>query len=66
MKEFIIINVLTVLILIVMIVMVFGVDKMTCLEKYQAFNVKWNFSSGCQIEVKDKWIPAESYYFKEE
>ena len=37
-----------------------------CSSKYESFNNKYGLLSGCQIELDGKWIPADSYYFKEE
>ncbi len=31
------------------------------------FNNRYSYVAGCQIEVEEgKWIPLDSYYFKEE
>lgn len=31
------------------------------------FENRWSYLAGCQIEVESgKWIPLDSYYFKEE
>lgn len=31
------------------------------------YDHRWSFWGGCQIEVKEgRWIPLDSYYFKEE
>ena len=37
-----------------------------CSSKWDSFNTRWGLVKGCQIEVGGKWIPSESYYFKEE
>lgn len=44
----------------------YALDIITCHSKYADFETKYGFLSGCQIKPDDKWIPAESYYFKEE
>ena len=41
-------------------------EKISCQNKYEEFPNRYNILSGCQIKPDDKWIPAESYYFKEE
>lgn len=53
MKEFIAFSVGMILIIVIIILLGFSLGKNSCLKKYQ-------------VEVNDKWIPAESYYFKEE
>ena len=40
--------------------------KSICSKKYSSFPNRWEFFSGCQIEVDGKWIPADAYYWKEE
>ena len=42
------------------------VQKNTCFKKFSSFETKWDYYSECQIKIQDKWIPADSYYFKEE
>jgi hypothetical protein len=37
-----------------------------CQSKWSSFPNQWALIKGCQIEVGGKWIPAESYYFKQE
>lgn len=37
-----------------------------CHSKWSSFPSQWGLIKGCQIEVGDKWIPADSYYFKQE
>jgi len=47
----------------------FFLNEKSCYErtKYMGFDVNYDIWAGCQIEVeKGKWIPLESYYFKEE
>ena len=41
-------------------------DLIECRNKYGSFENKYGVFAGCQIKITDKWIPAESYYFKEE
>ena len=41
-------------------------SSVTCKQRYASFENKYSFWEGCMIKVKDKWIPNESYYFKEE
>lgn len=37
-----------------------------CSQTYSSFENKWGFYSGCQIKHDGKWIPASSYYIKED
>jgi len=41
-------------------------NKSACYRKYEDFEKRYDLYTGCQIRVNDKWIPAESYYVKEE
>ena len=45
---------------------IYVVEGISCSQKWQSFPSKYELFSGCQIQVDGKWIPAESYYFKEE
>lgn len=38
----------------------------SCGNKWAEFPNRYKLIGGCQIQVKDKWIPADSYYFKED
>lgn len=42
------------------------IQRKTCLERYKDLNPKYSFWSECQIRQNDKWIPADSYYIKED
>jgi hypothetical protein len=44
----------------------FILEKISCQNKYEEFPNRYGIWQGCQIKPDDKWIPAESYYFKEE
>lgn len=37
-----------------------------CSARWTSFETRWGLFKGCQIEVGGKWIPSDSYYFKEE
>ena len=39
---------------------------MECNSKWSSFDNRWGFMSDCQIKINDKWIPADSYYLKED
>ena len=41
-------------------------EKFTCKNKWSAFENKFGVFSNCQIKVNGNWIPAESYYIKED
>lgn len=64
------VNLLGMLFLIIFIVILFfgvqWINSVQCSGKWQSFESKYSYVDGCQIKVIDKWIPAESYYFKEE
>lgn len=59
-------------VIIVMIIIFaanFYLDRVACFSKSadMGFNANYSYFGGCRIEVEDnKWIPLESYYFKEE
>ena len=42
------------------------VSQLECERKYADFSHRWGFWEGCRIQQNNKWIPADSYYFKEE
>lgn len=47
----------------------FYIDAASCKAKAEGmgFEYKWSIIASCQIEVEDgRWIPLDSYYFKEE
>ncbi len=55
--------------LLVMVGCYYFYDSFVCGAKTNdmGFNSRWSIVSGCLIEVEqNKWIPLESYYFKEE
>jgi len=33
----------------------------TCAQKYASFENKYSYYTYCQIKIKGKWIPADSY-----
>ena len=41
-------------------------DLITCNSKYASFEHKYGVWTECQIKVGDKWVPADSYYVKED
>ncbi len=41
-------------------------NSIECRNKYASFENKYSYWEKCQIKINDKWIPADSYYFKEE
>lgn len=41
-------------------------NSMECKNKYASFENKYSLWERCQIKVNDKWIPSDSYYFKQE
>lgn len=54
---------------IIMLVVALGFllfDYYTCKGKWTSFHNNYKIFGGCQIKVDNKWIPAGSYYFKEE
>lgn len=36
-----------------------------CSSKWSSFDTRYGMIKGCQIELDGKWIPADSYYYKE-
>lgn len=59
-------GVVLVFIALVTILITYITELIQCGEKWQSFPSKYSPISGCQIMVGDKWIPSESYYFKQE
>jgi len=61
-----------ILVLIVIVAMVLGLSVMfeeQCFAQTEdiGFDVRWSFLGKCQIEVESgRWIPLESYYFRQE
>lgn len=49
---------------IVIVASVLG--SISCNATYGDFEAKYGLIAGCRIKPDDKWIPADSYYFKEE
>jgi len=60
----VIIAAVTILVLPLLLVF-YPMEVKTCSVKYQAFENRYDFWAGCQIRINDKWIPADSYYIKE-
>lgn len=58
------IGVVSIIVLVIVIQVIW--ERAVCNEKWASFPHKYGIASGCQIELDGKWIPAESYYFKEE
>jgi hypothetical protein len=56
---------------LVLFLVIFGmgmlfISSQECKNKFSSFENRWGFFSECQIMVDGKWIPAESYYVKED
>ena len=59
----------SVLLIIALSVGSFYLNKVGCFSKASdmGFNVNYSYFGGCKIEVEEnKWIPLDSYYFKQE
>lgn len=41
-------------------------SRWECATKWDSFETRWGVVKGCQLQVGGKWIPSESYYFKQE
>lgn len=50
----------------VLMLIVNWTNSIQCRNKYASFQNRYSFWQKCQIKVKGKWIPADSYYFKED
>lgn len=37
-----------------------------CKSKYGDFENRFKIVGGCQVKMDGKWIPSDSYYFKED
>lgn len=44
----------------------FWINSIKCSRRWESFENQYEALSGCQIKVDGKWIPSDSYYFKEE
>ena len=59
-------------VLAIVVGLVFGLAALSryeCAQKteYMGFDSRFSLFAGCQINVEEgKWIPLDSYYFKEE
>lgn len=69
MKDFIVIlGVISVLALVFggIFFFLYWAKGVSCRTKWSSFENQYGLFQDCQIEVGGKWIPAESYYFKQE
>ena len=55
-----------VLVLVLAGVLNYSLEAGRCARKWGGFENKYGYWEGCQIKLDGKWIPSESYYFKEE
>lgn len=66
MKEFLITTFAIIILLGLSLGLTLIGSRISCQNKYADFPNRFGIWTGCQIKPDDKWIPAESYYFKEE
>lgn len=64
-KEDVLTSIIAIILIVLLLVGVFFVSQFiagqTCSQKYSSFENKYSFFTHCQIKIKGKWIPADSY-----